>query len=104
MPEWKVCQVEFYHGGQRVEVGGPYSFTSAWMSAGLDEEWVAVDLGARCVIDRVALYWIARAAEGSVQVSDDEQHWRDVQTLAGRTGLVDDSIWRSRCVRAMCAC
>jgi hypothetical protein len=90
MPEWKVCQVEFYHGGERVEVGGPYNFTSAWMSAGLDEEWVAVDLGARCSIDRVALYWIARAAEGGVQVSDDEQHWRDVQTLAGRTGLVDD--------------
>lgn len=88
--QWKICQVEFYHGEERVEIGGPYSFTSAWMSAGLDEEWVSVDLGARCTIDRVALHWIARAAEGSVQVSDDEVHWRDAQTLAGRTGLVDD--------------
>jgi len=88
--QWKVCQVEFYSGSERVEAGGPYSFTSAWMSAGLDEEWVAVDLGARCSIDRVVLHWIARAAEGSVQISDDEQHWRDVQALNGRTGQVDD--------------
>ena len=31
---------------RRVEVGGPYDFTSAWMSAGTGEEWVYVDLGA----------------------------------------------------------
>ncbi|HUU13741.1 MAG TPA: twin-arginine translocation signal domain-containing protein, partial [Terriglobia bacterium] len=36
--EWKVGQVAFFHGDQRVEVGGPYRFTSAWMSAGLGEE------------------------------------------------------------------
>ena len=87
---WKVCQMEFYRGAERVEIGGPYNFTSAWMAAGLDEEWVAVDLGARCSIDRLALYWIARAAEGSVQVSDDEQHWRSVASLTGRAGMVDD--------------
>jgi hypothetical protein len=87
---WKVCQVEFYRSAERVEIGGPYSFTSAWMSAGLDEEWVAVDLGARCSMDRVALHWIARADQGSVQISDDDQHWRDVATLHGRTGMVDD--------------
>jgi len=78
---WMVGQVEFYHAGQRVEIGGPYDFTSAWMSAGSAEEWVSVDLGARSTFDRVALYWIARAAEGSVQVSDDEVKWTDVHRL-----------------------
>jgi hypothetical protein len=89
-PSWLFGQVEFYHGDTRVEIGGPYSFTSAWMSAGSSEEWVSVDLGARCEIDRVALYWIARAAEGSIQVSNDERTWTDVHTLNGLTGQTDD--------------
>ena len=88
--QWQVSEVEFYHKNQRVEIGGPYSFTSAWMSAGLGEEWVYVDLGARCEFDRVLLYWIARAAEGSLQVSDDAQNWRDIQPLPSATGNTDD--------------
>jgi Glycosyl hydrolase 2 galactose-binding domain-like/Exo-beta-D-glucosaminidase Ig-fold domain/Glycosyl hydrolases family 2/NedA-like, galactose-binding domain len=87
---WQIGQVAFYRQGRRVDVGGPYSFTSAWMSAGLDEEWVYVDLGARCEFDRVVLSWIARAAEGSVQVSDDAVAWRDLQALSGGTSLTDD--------------
>jgi hypothetical protein len=87
--EWSVGQIEFYEGSKRVQVGGPYSFTSAWMSAGSGEEWVYVDLGARCEFDRITLSWIARAAEGSLQVSDDAHNWRDLQPLSG-SGLVDD--------------
>ncbi len=67
--QWHAGEVAFFHQDQRVQIGGPYDFTSAWMSAGLDEEWVYVDLGGVCTIDRVQLYWIARAAEGSIQVS-----------------------------------
>jgi beta-galactosidase/beta-glucuronidase len=88
--QWQVGEVAFYNQDQRVEIGGPYKFTSAWMSAGLGEEWVYVDLGARCEFDRVALYWIARAAEGSLQVSDDTQSWRDIQPLLSGTGNTDD--------------
>jgi hypothetical protein len=88
--EWQVCEVGFFHKSQRVEIGGPYSFTSAWMSLGLGEEWVYVDLGAHCEFDRVVLYWIARAAEGSLQVSDDAQNWRDIQPLPGGPGSTDD--------------
>jgi beta-galactosidase/beta-glucuronidase len=88
--QWQVGEVAFYNQNQRVEIGGPYKFTSAWMSAGLGEEWVYVDLAARCEFDRVALYWIARAAEGSLQVSDDAQSWRDIQPLPGGTGNTDD--------------
>jgi hypothetical protein len=87
--EWGAGQVEFYHGEKRVQIGGPYSFTSAWMSAGSGEEWVYVDLGARCEFDRITLSWIARTAEGSLQVSDDAQTWRNLQLLSG-AGLVDD--------------
>ena len=87
---WQIGEVAFLRGHQRVEIGGPYSFTSAWMSAGLDEEWVYVDLGAPCEFDRVALYWIARAAEGVLQVSDDAATWRDIQPLPSGTGSTDD--------------
>ena len=88
--QWRVGQVEFYKGEQRVQIGGPYSFTSAWMSAGLGEEWVYVDLGARCTFDRIALYWIARAAEGTIQISDDAHTWHDLQPLPTSSGLIDD--------------
>ena len=88
--QWRVGEIEFYSHNRRVQIGGPYSFTSAWMSAGLGEEWVYVDLGARCEFDRVKLYWIARAAEGSIQVSDDAETWRELHTLAEETGLLDD--------------
>ena len=87
---WRIGQVAFFKGDERVEIGGPYSFTSAWMSAGLGEEWVYVDLGARCEFDNVKLYWVARASQGSVQVSDDAENWRDVQPLRDSSELVDD--------------
>jgi Glycosyl hydrolase 2 galactose-binding domain-like/Exo-beta-D-glucosaminidase Ig-fold domain/Glycosyl hydrolases family 2/F5/8 type C domain len=88
--QWGIGVVAFFNNGRRVEVGGPYNFTSAWMSAGLGEEWVNVDLGTSCEFDRVALHWIAKAAEGSVQVSDDAESWRDIQPLPGGTDLTDD--------------
>ncbi len=88
--QWQVGKVAFYNNGERVEVGGPYNFTSAWRSKGLDEEWVYVDLGAPFEFDRVALYWIAKAAEGSLQVSDDAKDWREIQPLPGGASLTDD--------------
>ncbi|HLI76828.1 MAG TPA: discoidin domain-containing protein, partial [Acidobacteriaceae bacterium] len=87
---FRLGQVEFHRGDKRVNLGGPYSFTSAWKSAGLDEEWVYVDLGAGARFDSVKLHWIARAAEGKLQVSDDAHQWRDLQALPGGDGAVDE--------------
>jgi hypothetical protein len=86
---WRIGGVGFYRGQQRVEIGGPYAFTSAWKSEGIDEEWVYVDLGTSCTFDKVTLHWIARASEGKVQVSDNAEHWRDIATLPGE-GAVDE--------------
>ncbi len=88
--QWEIGELAFFRNDQRVEVGGPYDFTSAWMSGGLGEEWVSVDLGARCTFDRVVLHWIARAAEGSLQASDDAESWQEIQPLPGGTGPADD--------------
>ncbi len=87
---WRVSEVLLFNKNERVKIGGPYNFTSAWMSAGSGEEWIYVDLGAPCTFDRVALYWIRRAAEGSIQVSDDAVKWTTVQALPSSTGLTDD--------------
>ncbi len=91
-PPWALAEVAFFDGGRRVEVGGPYNFTSAWMPEGKGEEWVYVDLGARCTFDRVALYWIRRAAEGSIQVSDDAASWTDIAAAAGGDRASNDDI------------
>lgn len=87
---WRLSEVAFLRAGARVQVGGPYSFTSAWMSAGAGEEWVYVDLGSRFSFDRVKLHWIARAAEGSLQVSDNAETWRDLVALKNAPDAVDD--------------
>jgi hypothetical protein len=87
---WRVAELAFYDRNRRVEIGGPFDFTSAWMSEGQGEEWVYVDLGARCEFDRVALYWIRRAAEASIEVSDDAARWSTVVVLPETDALTDD--------------
>jgi hypothetical protein len=86
---WTVSDVDLFRQNRKVEVGGPFDFTSAWMSASSSTEWVSVDLGARSTFDRIDLYWIRPAAEGSIQVSDDGSGWREVRSFSPRRGLVD---------------
>ncbi len=87
---WSVSEVAFFAGKERVEVGGPYRFDSAWMSEGSAEEWISVDLGTPSTFDRVALHWIRRAAEGAVQTSDDAATWTDVASLGPAGDLTED--------------
>lgn len=87
---WTITDVNFFHGSQRVEVAGPSSFTSAWMPERKSSEWVYVDLGAACTFDRIVLYWIRRAVQGTIQVSDDAEKWVDLIPLPKGTGPVDD--------------
>jgi Exo-beta-D-glucosaminidase Ig-fold domain/Glycosyl hydrolase 2 galactose-binding domain-like/NedA-like, galactose-binding domain/Glycosyl hydrolases family 2 len=87
---WALAKVTFFDGNRPVEVGGPYRFSSAWMSEGAGTQWVSVDLGAPSSFDRVSLSWIRRAAEGTIQASDDGETWRDVQALPAGSGTSDD--------------
>ena len=98
---WQVGQIEFYAGTRRLELGGPYHFTSAWRGAGLDEEWVAVDLGAPCLFDHIALHWIAAAAEGFLQVSNDVERWRTLKPLAAGNDYRFAPAVRGRYVRVL---
>ena len=87
---WQIAEVALFDKDKHIELGGPYDFTSVWKSAGTGEEWVYVDLGADCTFDRVALYWVERAAEGAIQVSEEAQTWRTIQVLPLGSGLSDD--------------
>jgi hypothetical protein len=87
---WRIAELSFSDGKTPVHAGGPYEFSSAWMSAAAGEQWVSVDLGAPCTFDRIALYWIRRAAEGAIQISDDGRDWHTLQALPAATGGVDD--------------
>ena len=93
---WALAQVAFFNRKRRVEAGGPHHFTSAWMPEGKGEEWVYVDLGARCTFDRVTLHWIRRAAEGVIQVSDDASTWKDLRPLPAEASLRTISSSRRR--------
>jgi len=87
---WQVAEVALFDGNKQLNVGGPYDFTSAWKSAGNGEEWVSVDLGAECNLERVVLYWIEPAAEGAIQISDDAKTWRTIQTISSPGGAKDE--------------
>ena len=80
---WGVAELALFDKDREVHLAGPYHFSSAWMSAGSGEEWVYVDLGALCTFDRVTLAWIRRAAEGSIQVSNDATQLADAPAVAG---------------------
>jgi len=75
---WIVNDIGLFNGIQSVEAGGPYRFTSAWMPEGKAEEWVYVDLGARCTFDRVVLHWIRAPRSHEIQVSDDASVWKNI--------------------------
>ena len=101
---WRILEVSLYRGAKPIEIGGPYHFSSAWMSAGTGEEWVYVDLGAVCTFDRVALAWIRRPAAATLEASDDAATWHAIQPLPA-TGANDDvklaQVARGRYVRVL---
>ncbi|HET6181062.1 MAG TPA: discoidin domain-containing protein [Candidatus Sulfotelmatobacter sp.] len=88
--QWQLGEMSLFDKNKHIEVGGPYDFTSSWKSAGNREEWVYVDLGAICTLDHVVLFWVERATEGVIQISDDAQTWRTVQALLPTASLTDD--------------
>lgn len=73
-----------------------FSYVSAWMSAGNQEEWVYVDLGGPSVIDRVRIHWGSMyATVYEVQISQDARSWvtvaKEKEGLGGMEELVFNS-------------
>jgi hypothetical protein len=78
---WAFSEWEFFCGNEELLIVPSHIFTSAWMSAGTDEEWLYVDLGTVARFDKVTLHWINKAIAGTVLVSEDGQRWTQVADL-----------------------
>lgn len=94
---WIVNSVDFSRGssfGESCDTG-PYDskesrgfcvlpsedFTSAWMSAGAQPQWITVDLGEKKRFGEIRLHWIHKAGRGVVEVSDDNKNWKKCADL-----------------------
>ena len=78
---WRFANWDFYKGEEFQCMLPSLQFNSAWKSAGNEEEWVYVDFGAKAQFDKVKLFWINKAVEGKIQVSDNAADWTDVESL-----------------------
>lgn len=64
-----------------------FACVSAWMSAGNQEEWVYVDLGAESLIERAVVHWGSMfATVCELQVSMDAEAWRTIAADQNGTG------------------
>ena len=80
--------------------------STRWASGFEDNQWLAVDLGTAQKIGRVHLSWEgAYASDFKIQVSDDNQNWRDASASTSSQGGEEDvslTPVQARYVRVLC--
>ena len=59
------------------------TFTSAWMSADGEPQWVKIDLGESRMISSVDIHWLHGASNTELKVSDDGERWRPMRAGKG---------------------
>ena len=101
---WQVGEVTLFDQNRRVEVGGPYDFTSAWKSAGRGRR-VGVRRSRRAlhVRSRDALLDPARGRRRAVRFRTTRRIGRRCTLPAGRSDRTTSN-WRSPPGAATCAC
>ncbi|MBN2774157.1 MAG: discoidin domain-containing protein [Prolixibacteraceae bacterium] len=87
---WTFTDLDFMMGEEKLIIVPSRTFTSIWMSAGIEEEWVMVDLGTPSTFDKIKLYWVNKAKAGKIQVSDDKEEWKDIAELSDSDQLADE--------------
>ena len=87
--DWAFSDWDFYHNGELLILTPSKYYTSAWMSAGTEQEWIYVDLGAPASFDKVNLHWVNKAVQGKIQVSGNAETWSDVANLPGGSENLD---------------
>jgi hypothetical protein len=64
-------------------------FTSAWMSADGNPQWIYVDLGEVKKFSGVNLFWLHKPQSCVISVSDDAETWEDMLEVPQGDGLSD---------------
>ena len=88
---WELQMMDFSLEGEPVSVLPSERFSSAWMSEGVEDEWVCVDLGATATFDCVQLHWTERPEGGVVESSVDGKRWKRLAQLPS-AGLSDERL------------
>lgn len=67
---------------------------SRWTSnRGTDDEWIVVDLEDTYAISKIVLNWEGNSAhEYKVLVSEDQQNWKEVESVSGEKGIKEITI------------
>lgn len=83
---WRIKNVDFYNGETPLtDILPGRHFTSAWMSDGMEDEWVMVDLGAVCRLDSVHVAWLQEVPRDIVwEMSRDGVRWKPFRRGRGR--------------------
>ncbi len=87
--EWSFTAVDFFYASEQVNMLASKHFSSAWMSAEAQEEWVYIDLGSYSKFDKIILHWIHRASKGKIQTSNDAKHWSNIASLSSGSENVE---------------
>ena len=87
---WQISDWKFTCKGKPVSMLPSGRFNSCWMSEGTGHEGIYVDLGAKSSFNKVALQWINKAVEGSIESSDDASVWKKIGSLPGGNSLTDE--------------
>jgi hypothetical protein len=98
---WKITEFEFFEDNVKKNIGGPYEFSSAWMSTGNEEEWIMIDLGSLCTFDHIVMHWIRKAQRGIIQISTDGNTWEDIKSLPAEDDLYLDKPEKASYVRIL---
>ena len=91
-------RTEVYYRGDLTPIVPSDNFKSTWMSAGSEEEWIYVDLGAKCSINEVKTYWLSDVPQGKIQLSNDALNWTDAADIAADAKVSG----KARYVRLLC--
>ncbi len=94
--EWNFNAINLYNNGVQVDMLPSKHFTSSWMSASTEQEWIYIDLGSRSTFDAVKLHWINKATEGKIQTSDDATNWKDIATLPSGDSVTDQIVCKGK--------
>ena len=94
-----VDEVFFYKDDALVDVLTSERFVSSWKSAGKEDEWVSIDLGAVSTFNKMAFVWVNGPLKATVQVSVDGEKWKDVATFEGAESEIKFSRTKGRYVR-----
>ena len=78
-----VNELFFYKGERLLEVMPNTKFVSFWKSAGSTDEWLEVDLGAVCKLEKARFVWINPTTSGRIMVSKDGKSWKEAAKIGG---------------------